>query len=248
MATYLGLNIDLGRGNIVEVLLKYKYYMANIKVPPSRFMLNLLHVLSPYTDEEKKVVNCIVELNSHTINKYELITETGHLKLDRVGYSSLSYPFTYGAIPMTWDLDGDPLDVVIVNVTEPLVPGSLVEARIIGVMKFVDGGEVDDKIVAVLNDDKRMDHINSIEDLGEYWKKESTYYWEHYKDLKKPGTGKVEGFFDTAKAVEVIDECSDRYETEYLPKLDMCGCECDCEECDGTCECDGDECANCEEK
>lgn len=204
--------------------------MANISSGPYAFMPNLLHILEPYAGEEKKVINVIVEVNSHSVNKYELITETGHLKLDRVGYSSLAYPFTYGAIPMTWDLDGDPLDAVIVNVSEPLVPGSLVEARIIGVMKFVDGGEVDDKVICVLNDDKRQDHIESIEDLGEYWAKESTYYWEHYKDMKKPGTGKVEGFLNTEEAVKVVDECAERYIEEYLPKLDAeeCGEDCDC--------------------
>ena len=110
------------------------------------------------------------------INKYELITETGHLKLDRVGYSSLAYPFAYGCIPRTWDEDGDPLDIEIVGVTEPLIPGSIVEARIIGVMKFDDGGEVDDKVIAVLADDKRMDHISSYEDLGDHWLKETKYY------------------------------------------------------------------------
>lgn len=211
--------------------------MANLKVKPSKVMLNLLHVVEPYTDESKEVVNAIVEINSGSINKYELITETGHLKLDRVGYSSLSYPFTYGAIPMTWDQDGDPLDVVIINVTEPLIEGSLVEARIIGVMKFIDGGEVDDKVVAVLNDDKRMDHIKTIEDLGEYFQKETTYYWEHYKDLKKPGTGKVEGYFDTAEAVKIIDECAERYDTDYAAKL--CDCEC-CEDCEKDGECCGE--------
>jgi inorganic pyrophosphatase len=55
-------------------------------------------------------------------------------------------------------------------------------------MKFVDGGEVDDKVIAVISDDKRSNHIKSIEDLGEQFIKETTYYWEHYKDLKKPGT------------------------------------------------------------
>ncbi|MFW5719582.1 MAG: inorganic diphosphatase [Candidatus Dojkabacteria bacterium] len=194
--------------------------MANITIKPSKSMLNLLHVLDPFSSQEEKIVNAIVELNSHTINKYELITETGHLKLDRVGYSSLSYPFTYGAIPKTWDLDGDPLDIVIVNVTEPLVPGSLVEARIIGVMKFVDGGEVDDKVIAVLNDDKRVSHITSLEHLGEYFQTETTYYWEHYKDLKKPGTGEVKGFFGINDAVDVIHECAKRYDEEYAPKLD----------------------------
>lgn len=222
--------------------------MANISSGPYAFMPNLLHLLPAFADDERSVVNVIVELNSHTLNKYELITETGHLKLDRVGYSSLSYPFTYGAIPMTWDLDGDPLDAVIINVTEPLIPGSLVEARVIGVMKFVDGGEVDDKIVCVLNDDKRVDHIKTIEDLGEYWKTEATYYWEHYKDLKKPGSGKVEGFFNIEDAVKVVDECSERYVAEYLPKLeddelcDCCGgCNCGCD-CEGECNCEADNC------
>ncbi len=194
--------------------------MANIDHKPSKFMLNLLHVLEPFAAKDELVVNTIIELNSHTLNKYEIITETGQLKLDRVGYSSLSYPFAYGAIPKTWDLDGDPLDIEIVNVTEPLVPGSVVEARIIGIMTFEDGGEVDDKVIAVLNDDKRVAHIKSVEDLGEYFKTETQYYWEHYKDLKKPGACKVNGFFDTKKAVEIIEECAERYTKEYLPKFE----------------------------
>lgn len=77
-------------------------------------MLNLLHVLPAFVDESEHRLHTIVENNTYSINKYELITETGTLKLDRVGYSSLSYPFAYGAIPRTWDEDGDPLDIEIV--------------------------------------------------------------------------------------------------------------------------------------
>ena len=193
--------------------------MANLKQSPSKSTPNLLHILEAFIDSKKQIVNTIVELNSNTINKYELITETGHLKLDRVGYSSLAYPFAYGCIPRTWDEDGDPLDIEIVGVTEPLIPGSIVEARIIGVMKFDDGGEVDDKIIAVLSDDKRMNQINTFEDLGEHWIKETTYYWEHYKDLKKPGTCSVNGFFGIQKAIEVIEECEIRYKKEIEPLL-----------------------------
>jgi inorganic pyrophosphatase len=180
-------------------------------------MPNLIHTLPAYVDESdsKNIINAIVEINSHTINKYEIITETGHLKLDRVGYSSLAYPFTYGAIPSTWDEDGDPLDVIIVGVSEPIAPGALVEARIIGLMKFVDGGEVDDKIIAVLDADKRMDHITQLSDLGEHWVKETRYYWEHYKDLKKPGTCEVEGFFGVTEAIAVLDECVKRYRAMF---------------------------------
>ncbi len=193
--------------------------MANLDKAPSRTMPNLLHVLPAFAKESEFVVNTIVELNSNTINKYELITETGHLKLDRVGYSSLAYPFAYGCLPRTWDEDGDPLDIEIVGVTEPLVPGSIVEARIIGIMTFDDGGEVDDKVIGVIADDKRMDHIKSFEQLGEHWINETTYYWEHYKDLKKPGTCTVNGFFGVDKAVQIIKSCEERYLSEIDPNL-----------------------------
>ncbi len=193
--------------------------MANLEISPSRKMPNLLHILPAFVDEADLRINTIIELNSNTINKYELITETGHLKLDRVGYSSLAYPFAYGCIPRTWDEDGDPLDVEVVNVTEPLIPGSIVEVRIIGIMTFDDGGEVDDKVIGVLADDKRVDHIKTVDQLGSHWEKETTYYWQHYKDLKKPGTCRVNGFFGTDKAVEIIKSCEDRYLTEIDPKL-----------------------------
>ena len=194
--------------------------MANINQKPSKYMLNLLHVLPAFVDEKKGVVNAVVEVSSGSINKYELITESGQLKLDRVGYSSLAYPFTYGAIPMTWDLDNDPLDIEIVGITEPLVPGALVEARIIGAMKFIDNGEVDDKIIAVLNGDKRVEHIESYADLGDYFQTETKYYWENYKALKKHGTGVVEEFLGPKEAMEIVKESLERYNAVYKPRLD----------------------------
>tara|TARA_B100000965_G_scaffold115771_1_gene95545 strand:- start:830 stop:1417 length:588 start_codon:yes stop_codon:yes gene_type:complete len=193
--------------------------MANLDQAPSRIMPNLLHVLPAFANESELRVNTIVELNSNTINKYELITETGHLKLDRVGFSSLAYPFAYGCLPRTWDEDGDPLDIEIVGVTEPLVPGSIVEARLIGIMTFDDGGEVDDKVIGVIADDKRMDHITTFEQLGEHWINETTYYWEHYKDLKKPGTCTVNGFFGVDKAIQIIKSCEERYLSEIDTNL-----------------------------
>lgn len=193
--------------------------MANINIPPQRTMANLLHILPAFVNEKKHIINGVVELNSRTINKYELIVETGHLKLDRVGYSSLAYPVAYGAIPMTWDHDHDLLDFVIANVTEPLIPGSLAEVRIVGVMKFEDAGERDDKIITVLADDKRMDHITSYDQLGEHWMKETEHYFEMYKHLKKPGSCKVLGFGDVAEATAIIKDCEARYQTDYLPKF-----------------------------
>ncbi len=193
--------------------------MANVNLKPSKFMYNLLHTLPAFADESKGIINGLVEINTNSINKYEFITESGQLKLDRVGYSSLAYPVAYGLVPQTWDQDNDLLDFIIANVTEPLVPGSLLEARVIGVIKFEDGGERDDKIITVLSDDKRMDHINSFEELGGHWQKETEHYFEHYKDLKKPGTCKVLGFEGRDEAIKIIKECEERYKTEYAPKL-----------------------------
>ena len=193
--------------------------MANVNLPITRSTPNLLHVLDTWANQEKGILNGLIEINSGSVNKYEFITETGHLKLDRVGYSSLTYPVAYGLIPQTWDQDGDMLDFIIANVTEPLVPGSLAEVRIIGIMKFEDGGEIDDKIICVLADDKRMDHIMSYKDLGEHWEKETGHYFEFYKHLKKPGTCKVLGFFDTAEAIKVVEECEERYNNEIRPKV-----------------------------
>ena len=194
--------------------------MANINHKPSKYMLNLLHVLPAFVDGKEDIVNTIVENNAGSLNKYEIITESGQLKLDRVGYSPLVYPFAYGAIPLTWDFDNDPLDIVIANATESFVPGTLVEIRIIGMMKFEDTGEVDDKIIGVVNDDKRNEHIKTIDDLGEYFKTETKYFWEKYKELKKPGAGITKGFFDKEEAIKVIRECEQRYKDIYLKKFE----------------------------
>jgi inorganic pyrophosphatase len=194
--------------------------MANIDHKPSKYVLNLQHVLPAFADEEKGIINGLIEITPNTINKYEYITEAGVLKLDRVGFSSLAYPITYGLIPQTWDEDNDLLDVVVANVTEQLLPGTLAELRVIGIMKFEDGGERDDKVITVINDDKRQDHIKTVEDLGPHWMKEVEHYFEYYKHLKKPGTCKPLGFFGKEEAVKIIKECEARYVKDYLPKFD----------------------------
>lgn len=192
--------------------------MGNSADKYHKMIPNPVHSLPTYTEQDS-VVNTIVEINTHTINKYEIIPETGHLKLDRVGYSSLAYPVVYGAIPQTWDLDEDALDVVIANVIEPLVPNSIAEVRIIGIMKFEDDGEGDDKVIGVLADDKRSNHIDSYEYFGEHWLKEITYYFEHYKDLKKTDICKVTGFEGIDYANKIIKEAMERYNQEVKPHL-----------------------------
>lgn len=192
--------------------------MSKIGIKPSKYALNLNYFLPTYVDKDKKIANALIETNRMSLNKYERIFETGQLKLDRVGYSSIANPAgAYAEIPGTMDIDGDQLDVIIMNIIEPLLPGSVAEIKVIGVMKFLDNEEIDDKIIAVLSDDKRSDHIENFEYFGEHVKKEMQYYWEHYKDLKKPGTGKVVGFLDADEAIKVIDQCFERFEKDIRP-------------------------------
>src|SRR5689334_13245376 len=95
-----------------------------------------------------ETVNGIIEIPKGSRAKYELDKESGLLKLDRVLYSSVFYPANYGFIPQTYCDDNDPLDILILSQVE-IVPLCIVPARVVGVMRMIDGGEADDKIIAV---------------------------------------------------------------------------------------------------
>ena len=94
------------------------------------------------------IVTGIIEIPKNTRAKYELDKDAGMLKLDRVLYSSMYYPANYGFIPRTYCDDNDPLDILILSQIT-VVPLCLVSAKVIGVMRMLDGGELDDKIIAV---------------------------------------------------------------------------------------------------
>ncbi len=79
--------------------------------------------------------------------------------------------------------------------------------------------KVDDKVIAVLSDDKIIEHIKYFEYLCTHCIKETNYYWEHYKDLKKPGTCKVNGFLGIEAAIKVIEDCEERYKKDIEPNL-----------------------------
>ncbi len=120
-------------------------------------------------------------------------------------------PTNYGFIPQTLDEDGDELDVLLLT-DKPLGTGVYLEAKIIGVMKFVDDGEVDDKIVAVPADDRNNGNsINSLEDVPSQLIKQIEFHFNHYKDMKKPGTTKVESWGDIDEAKSVVKDAISRW-------------------------------------
>jgi inorganic pyrophosphatase len=167
-------------------------------------------VLTP-GDYQNGVVNTVVEIPEGSILKIEWDRQKAAFKLDRVEPGIFAKPTSYGFIPQTLDEDGDELDTLIVC-DEALPTGTHLEAKILGVMKFEDDGEVDDKIVVRAADDRNDgDWLNSLEDLGEAWKQMVEHHFTHYKDLKKPGSTKVTGWGDVEEAKQIIAKSIERW-------------------------------------
>ena len=165
-------------------------------------------------DYQNGTVNTVVEIPEGSILKIEWDRKRAVFMLDRVEPSIYAKPCNYGFIPQTLDDDGDELDTLIVC-DEPMPTGIWLEAKIIGVMKFEDDGEMDDKIVVVPADDRNTgDRIKTLADLGERWQQKITEHFNHVKDLKKPGSTKVLGWGDAEEAKKVIAECIERYKTQ----------------------------------
>lgn len=134
--------------------------------------------------------------------------------LDRVEPMAFAKPCNYGFIPQTLDEDGDELDVLMIT-DQPLTTGIYMKARILGVMKFVDSDEVDDKIICVPEDDRNNgDKYQTLEDLPKQLIRQIEFHFNHYKDLKKPGTTEVKGFFGAEEAKEVVKEAIARWNAQ----------------------------------
>lgn len=171
--------------------------------------MNLLHDIDLGKFDE--FVNTFIEIPKGSMLKIEYSHEPNIFVLDRVEPEIFAKPVNYGFIPQTWDEDGDPLDSLIIT-TEGLPTGVMVKAKVIGILNFIDDGENDHKIVCVPEDDRNEGNkINDLSDLPERWLQKLEHHFTHYKDLKKPGSTKVDGWGDSKQAWEVIKDCNKRY-------------------------------------
>lgn len=165
-------------------------------------------------DVDAGVINVVVEIPTGSNHKIEWNRKLACFELDRVDPAIFAKPCNYGFIPQTLDEDGDELDALIIT-EAPLTTGVFLEAKVIGVMKFVDDDEVDDKIVVVPADDRNNGNaINSLDDLPKQIINQLEYHFNHYKDLKKPGTTVVKGWADAEEAKKVIHEAIARWKEE----------------------------------
>lgn len=173
-------------------------------------MADFNQILTP-GDVENGIINVVVEIPQGSNHKIEWNRKLGAMQLDRVEPEIFAKPTNYGFIPQTLDEDGDELDALIIT-DRPLTTGVFMEAKIIGVMEFVDDNEVDDKVIVVPADDRHTGNvINSLEDLPQQLLKQIEHHFNHYKDLKKPGSTVVKGFFGVERAKEIISSSIARW-------------------------------------
>ncbi len=156
----------------------------------------------PLGDKAPEIVNVIIEIPAGSHNKYEYDEALDAICLDRVNYTAMAHPYDYGFIPETRSDDGDHLDAFVI-LDHSVFPGCVVAARPIGLIKMVDDGENDEKIICVPAKDPRYDHIQDLADLSAHIPKEIQHFFEHYKDLqnKKCQILAIEG---AASAKEMI--------------------------------------------
>lgn len=168
-------------------------------------------------DDCPNTVNAIIEIPKGSKAKYEIDKESGLIKLDRVLFSSVMYPANYGFIPQTYCDDKDPLDILVLCSVDVL-PLTLIEAKPIGVMHMIDGGEQDDKIIAVAAHDMSVNYINDLSELPPHTMKEVVRFFKDYKTLEGKNVT-VEELLGAEDARKVIEQSFELYNTEIRPKL-----------------------------
>jgi inorganic pyrophosphatase len=170
----------------------------------------------PQPDKVPDEFFAVIEIPAGGMIKYETDAKTGFIFADRFQSMPVAYPANYGSLTQSLAGDGDPLDVIFYT-RAPLQPGTLIKLRPIGVLKMIDGGEKDDKIVAVPTSkiDPTYDEIKEMSDLPKIEQERLQSFFRVYKQLPD-GRKKVElnGFEDAAKAKTEIKQAFDAYKAK----------------------------------
>ncbi|MCL4345424.1 MAG: inorganic diphosphatase [Candidatus Thermoplasmatota archaeon] len=170
-----------------------------------------------YGDNVPDEFYAVIETPMGSRNKYEANKDGPGIILDRVLYSSVMYPANYGFIPQTYYDDGDPIDVLVLG-TYPVFPGTIVLARPIGIMHMIDGGDKDNKIIAVAVKDPMNREITGLEQVNKHLLKEIQNFFETYKILEGKKTS-VDGFGSVDEAKKEILDSINSYKDKFEPEF-----------------------------
>ena len=174
--------------------------------------MNIWHDMDP-KEITPSDFSAVIEIPKGSKCKYELDKASGLLRLDRILYTSTHYPANYGFIPRTFADDGDPLDVLVLC-SESIYPLTLMRVYPIGVMRMIDSGKMDDKIIAVPFSDPTYLGISSIDELPPHIFDEIMHFFSVYKQLENKETD-VRSLFGKEKAEAIIKEAIECYEATY---------------------------------
>lgn len=166
------------------------------------------------TGEESECFNAVIEIPKGGRVKYEL-DKRGHLRVDRILYSSVVYPHNYGFLSRTFADDGDALDVLVLC-QEQLVPLATIRAVPVGVMHMVDGGKQDDKIIAVAADDPEFNSYTDVSQLPPHRMAEITRFFKDYKLLEGKQCEVDDNFGDAEQARRIVREAMELYDATYV--------------------------------
>ena len=181
--------------------------------------------------EFPNAINAYIELTPYDWVKYEIDKESGYLRLDRPQRTSAQPPCLYGFVPRTYSGkrtarlmegaekgDGDPLDICVLCERPVTRSEILVEAKIVGGLPMLDGGEADDKLIAVLESDNIWGHINDIGGVPKGLLDRIIHYFATYKFMPD-SVGKVEVGepYGRAHAEQVLRASMEDYEELFGP-------------------------------
>jgi inorganic pyrophosphatase len=155
------------------------------------------------------IVESIIEIPAGSQNKYEFDKEKGLLRLDRVLYSPVHYPTDYGYIENTLEEDGDPIDILVL-VTNPTIPGCIIDTRLIGVLVMADDKGIDNKLLGVAAKDPRWAQVRGLEDIPPHRLREIEHFFKTYKDLEGKQT-EIQGWFGLEIALEKLNAARANY-------------------------------------
>ena len=161
-------------------------------------------------------VNVLIEISKGSATKYEIDKEHGLMMLDRFLHSAVHYPGDYGFIPQTLGGDGDALDILVYT-HGTILPQTIANFRPIGVMRMIDQGERDDKIIGVYVKEPECNEIKDIKDLPQHAIKVCREFFETYKHLENKQT-KVISFLTKRVAYKLIREGIKAYEKKFQRK------------------------------
>lgn len=169
----------------------------------------------PIGEKAPEIINVVVEIPRGSHNKYEFDEELGVFKLDRVLYSPVHYPLDYGFIPETRSEDGDHLDCLIIG-SDPVPQGCVVKVRPVALLKMIDSGDLDMKVLGVQADNPRLNTLKDLDDLmahNEHLLKEISHFFTVYKHLQGKET-QVEDWTGRDAALAEIKRSQEMFKKE----------------------------------